>query len=110
MVLVLQITQNERDEELMETLRSYFGNGGIDRVSSTSSALNFKISSFSFIYEKIIPFFRQHPIIGVKSEDFYDWVKVAELMKNNKHRTPEGLDQIRKIKEGMNKGRYLEDS
>jgi hypothetical protein len=46
-VLVLQITQNERDEELMETLRSYFGNGGIDRVSSTSSALNFKISSFS---------------------------------------------------------------
>jgi hypothetical protein len=31
-------------------------------------------------------------------------------MKNNKHRTPEGLDQIRKIKEGMNKGRYLEDS
>ncbi len=66
-VLVLQITQNERDKELLETIRSYFGNGGIERVSSTSSALNFKISSFSFIYEKIIPFFRQHPIIGVKS-------------------------------------------
>lgn len=110
MVLVLQITQNERDKELLETIRSYFGNGGIERVSSTSSALNFKISSFSFIYEKIIPFFRQHPIIGVKSEDFFDWVKVAELMKDNKHCTSEGLDQIRQIKEGMNKGRNLDDS
>lgn len=109
-ILVLQITQNERDEKLLETIRSYFGNGGISMVSSTNSALNFKISSFSFIYAKIIPFFRQHPIIGVKSEDFYDWVKVAELMKENKHRTPEGLNQIRKIKEGMNKGRSREDN
>nr|YP_009262004.1 GIY-YIG endonuclease [Chrysoporthe austroafricana]AMX22079.1 GIY-YIG endonuclease [Chrysoporthe austroafricana] len=106
-VLVLQITQNERDEELMKTIISYLGSGVLERIPS-NSILNVKVSSFSFIYEKILPLFRKHPILGVKSADFNDWVKVAELIKDNKHRTPEGLDEICKIKEGMNKGRLIE--
>lgn len=71
MVLVLQITQNERDEELMKTIISYLGSGVIQRDPG-NNALNVKVSSFSFIYEKIIPLFREHPIMGVKSEDFED--------------------------------------
>ena len=47
----------------------------------------------------------KYPIMGVKAADFQDWCKVAELMKTKKHLTPEGLDQIRKIKAGMNMGR-----
>ena len=35
-------------------------------------------------------------------------MKVAELIKDNKHRTLEGLYQIRQIKEGMNKGRSID--
>jgi hypothetical protein len=57
--------------------------------------------------EKIIPFFVKYSIIGVKSLDFYDWCKVAELMKEKKHLTNEGLTQIRKIKAAMNTGRKI---
>jgi hypothetical protein len=37
--------------------------------------------------------------------DYLDWCKVAELMQNKEHLTASGLDQIRKIKAGINKGR-----
>jgi hypothetical protein len=37
--------------------------------------------------------------------DYEDFCKVAELMKNKAHLTQEGLNQILKIKDGMNKGR-----
>ena len=43
--------------------------------------------------------------IGTKSKDFDDFCKVANMMKEGKHLTVEGLDQIRKIKAGMNTGR-----
>jgi len=34
-----------------------------------------------------------------------DFVKVAKLMKEKAHLSPEGLELIRRIKSGMNKGR-----
>lgn len=43
--------------------------------------------------------------MGIKSKDFNDFVKIAELMKNKAHLTSEGLDKIRKIQIEMNKGR-----
>jgi len=54
---------------------------------------------------KIIPFFSKYPIEGVKAKDFDDFCKVAELMKSKVHLTSDGLEQIRKIKSGMNRGR-----
>ena len=46
-----------------------------------------------------------HPLIGIKQNDFKDWCKIAKLMLNGSHLTNEGLNQIRTIKNGMNKGR-----
>jgi hypothetical protein len=40
----------------------------------------------------------------VKSEDFADFCKVVDIMKVKGHLTVEGLDQIHKIKAGMNTG------
>jgi hypothetical protein len=68
-------------------------------------AVNFVVSRFSDITEKIIPFFDKYPLVGVKRLDYLDFVKVAELMKEKAHLTAEGLEQIRVIKAGMNRGR-----
>jgi hypothetical protein len=43
--------------------------------------------------------------MGVKSKDFDDFKKVALLMKEGSHKTKEELEQIEKIKLGMNRGR-----
>ena len=58
-----------------------------------------------FRSDKIIPFFEKYPIKGVKALDYADFCKVAELMKNKAHLTEHGLEEIRKIKSGMNRGR-----
>lgn len=55
--------------------------------------------------DKLLPFFQKYPIQGVKLQDYFDFVSVIELMKNKVHLTEEGLDHIRKIKSGMNRGR-----
>lgn len=67
----------------------------------------FQVTKFSDITDKILPFFKEYPVIGSKSEDYNDWLKVVELMKNKAHLTKEGLDSIRLIKAGMNRGRNL---
>ena len=64
--------------------------------------VNFHVRRLSDNLTKIIPFFLQYPILGVKSQDFQDWCKVAYLMKDKKHLTWAGLKEIRRIKSLMN--------
>jgi len=44
---------------------------------------------------------------GTKALDFADFKRAAELIENKAHLTPEGLEEIRKIKMGMNSKREL---
>ena len=103
--LVFQITQHSRDEELMKSLVSYFKCGRYAYRSKENEALgDFIVTKFEDIL-KIISFFENYPIIGVKALDFADWCKAAELMKKGAHLTSEGLEKIKKIKIGMNRGK-----
>lgn len=104
--LLFQITQDGRDELLMESLITYFGCGRVVKnVEHNGSKVYFYVTKFSDIRDIIIPFFRQYNILGVKLYDFEDWCRVGEIIKTKDHLTKEGLDQILKIKEGTNKGR-----
>lgn len=100
--LNFKLTQHYRDELLMRSLIEYFNCG---KVYLRADAFDFRVTKFADIENKIIPFFNKYPILGVKSKDFEDWSKVTDMMKENKHLTIEGLEQIKKIKAGMNKGR-----
>lgn len=61
-------------------------------------AVNFCVLKFSDIESKIIPFFNEYPIVGIKSKYFEGFCTVAELMKNKEHLSPEGLEKVRQIK------------
>jgi hypothetical protein len=54
-------------------------------------------------------FWQDHSLLyaieGVKANDFSDFCKVAELMKNKDHITEAVLEEIRLIKAVMNRGR-----
>lgn len=104
--LVFSITQHIRDQALMNNLISCLGCGNI-KHHEKHSWLRLIVTKFSDIDEKIIPIFREYKILGDKFRDFQDWCKVAELMKNKAHLTPSGLEEIRKLKGGMNTGRSL---
>jgi hypothetical protein len=72
---------------------------------TNGSAVEYIVTKFSDITDKIIPFFDKYPLEGKKLLDFKDFCRVASLMKDKVHLTKAGLEQIKEIKNGMNDGR-----
>nr|ATI20254.1 LAGLIDADG endonuclease [Juglanconis oblonga] len=99
--LIFTVTQHIRDELLMKCLNEYFGYGKLRRIRDV---YEFQVFKFSDV-EKSLAFFEKYPILGDKAKDFSDFSIVASLMKNKVHLTETGVAKIRKIKEGMNRGR-----
>jgi hypothetical protein len=64
------LTQHKRDENLMKSFESYLGCGTMERTSR--DVVNFNVRKLSDIMTIIIPFFKEHPILGEKSKDFKD--------------------------------------
>lgn len=104
-ILNFSISQHSRDAELMKSLAKHFG-CGIYYPRYNRNVGEFQVRTFSDILEYIIPFFEKYPIVGVKYLDYLDFCRIAKLMKESKHLTKDGLEEIRIIKAGMNTGRY----
>jgi group I intron endonuclease len=105
-LLSFDIAQHSRDEQLMNYLVSYFDCGKV-RKRPNQLAVDYIVTKIEDLTEKVIPFFEKYPIIGVKALDFQDFCKAAELMKTKAHLRASGLEQIRKLKAGMNRGRQM---
>jgi len=100
-VLRLQLSQHSRDNILLKSLISYLGCGRVEE-NEKYSASYYVVSKFDDIIEKVIPFFDKHQIEGVKSSDFQTFKKIALLMQEKQHLTPEGLEKIKSLRSGMN--------
>jgi hypothetical protein len=107
--LRFRITQDQRDIRLMENLVKYFECGKIYKYNG-KFAVNLTIVDFSDITNIIVPFFKEYPLVGIKLYDYLDWCKIHKLMINRSHLTVEGINSIREIKYGMNKGRGVSNS
>ena len=102
--LVFRVTQHIRDKSLMRSFILYLDCGKVYKKTS-KDAVDFMVTGFSDLTDKVIPFLCEYPILGKKYKDYKDFCIVGELMKDNKHLSKEGLEQILKIKAGMNTGR-----
>lgn len=100
--LVFQLTQHSRDEKLMRSFIDFFDCGNVFKDGNN---FVFRVTKFNDVESKIIPFFRNYLILGVKYEDFKDFCLVASLVQQKKHLTALGLDEICEIKARMNRGR-----
>jgi hypothetical protein len=65
------ITQHSRDLILLENFISFFNCGRLKK-DNRNPVHYFIVSNVQDITEKIIPFFQEYKILGVKSEDFND--------------------------------------
>ena len=99
--LVFKISQHQRDKNLLELIAKYFNCGKV--VYHSEKAKVFKVGNFVDINNKILPNFKAHSIQGIKLLDYQDFCEVATLISEGKHLSPEGLSQIIKIKDRMNK-------
>ena len=95
--LIFGVTLHIRDKEVIQALASYFtflNCKGFDSltvkpytISITKHSVSLHIRRFSEIVNVVIPFFDKHHILGVKSLDFADFKKVAEIVQNKGHLT-----------------------
>ena len=106
--LRFRISQHSRDYILMQKIAEYFGSGKIYKYGG-KHAVSLTVVEFEPITNTLIPFLNENPIIGIKLYDYMDWCKIHSLMFNRSHLTVEGINSIRKIKSGMNRGRDIED-
>lgn len=102
--LSFKVSQHLRDELLLRSFISFFGCGLFNYHGSKNRKSGvFIVRKFADISDKILPFFKNHEIRGIKREDFEDWSKVVELIRAKAHLTEAGVEKIRGIKSGMNR-------
>jgi hypothetical protein len=87
------IGQHTRDKLLIKHFVSIFKCGHIIERKN-KKYIEYVITKFEDIYHKIIPFFKKHKIEGIKSRDFQDFCKGAELIAKKAHLTEEGLNKL----------------
>jgi hypothetical protein len=105
--LIFSISQHARDKVLLTTFIEYLGCGRIEKASTRPDEVNFVVSKFSDIKEKIIPFFKTNPLEGIKNRDLLDFVEVANIIEAKGHLTLEGVNKINSLKSGMNSSRVI---
>ncbi len=105
--LSFTIAQHTRDKLLLESFINYLGCGRYVAPHNKEAGA-FVIRKFKDIESKLIPFLNKYPLSSNKAKDFEDFKRVAQIIKEKKHLTQPGLDEILEIRSGMNKGRKWE--
>jgi LAGLIDADG endonuclease len=91
----------------MNLIKDYLNSGIIEKVSTRPNSVTFVVYKNSDILTKIIPFFKENNLLGVKLLDFNDFIKTSELISKNKHLDLKGIEEIYSIKKSMNSKRIL---
>jgi hypothetical protein len=107
-IMSFSICQHVKDELLLSKFIDYLGCGKIEKASTRPNEVTFVTYKFSDIRDKIIPFFQNYPLHGIKSMDYRDFCEIAKLMENKSHLTLDGLNKIKSLKSGMNRGRIYD--
>ena len=92
--LRFRITQHIRDGHILGLIAEYLDCGKV-YIRSTSLACDLVVNNFPDNINKIIPFFKKHPIGTIKENDYRDFTLAAELITNKAHLTLEGLAKIK---------------
>ena len=82
-------------------VESYFGCGAI-RSDPGDKTVKWEVRSLGLILGRVIPHFREWPLLSAKQADFESFASICERMDRGEHRANEGLIEIVKIASGMN--------
>ncbi len=96
----------EKDKEILYELQKFFGCGNVyfqrDVRKNHQHCFRFEVGKREDLERIIIPFFRLHPLrFPSKRRDFKLFCDLFIRIKNNEHRTAEGLKNLLQIKQQM---------
>lgn len=95
------ISLNQRNLELIKSLRDYFSCGGI-RFSRGDNTYKYEVRSIDDLTEKIIPHFEKYPLQGDKRRDFETFKKICQMVRQNWHLSKKYLPEIIDLAYSMN--------
>ncbi len=96
-----------RDEELLWKIRNTLECGNVyfqkEQRKNHTQCYRYTANSQKDIFERIIPFFKQHPLqTASKSASFKTFCEIADLVQQGKHLSADGVEKIRALKQKMN--------
>ena len=97
------VVQHQRDIKVLQALKKHFG-CGVVRVNH-GDRMAYRVRAMDHLVERIVPFFMAHTLKTRKNIDFLKFRDVVLLMQQGIHLTPEGVERIRRVAAGMNRGR-----
>lgn len=98
--LSFSLPQHSRDLDLMLKIQEFLGWGKIYEIDSYVHLTITRRSEINNLINIL-----KGELRGTKKLDFEDFVKIQEIVNKDLHKTKEGLAQIIKIKNSMNRGR-----
>jgi hypothetical protein len=101
--LMFEIELREDDEPILREIQRVLDCGNIYRLEYKRYAkwrphVKLKVSNFSDISQKIIPFFQRYPPQAKKRQQFEKFCLAAELIQTKQHLSANGIQQIRALK------------
>ncbi len=101
--LLFEIELREDDQLILNEIQKALDCGNIyhleyARYAKWRSHVKYKVSNFSDISRKIIPFFKAHPLRAKKRFQFEKFCMVAEMMHRKEHLTTQGIEKIESIR------------
>jgi hypothetical protein len=107
------VTQGARSVSCLYELREFFGVG---QVLPNTRMDNHREHLFRYVVQRrvdlletIIPFFEEHPMRSSKQKDFDKFARCVRLISAGRHLTIDGLIEIARITETMNRRKSRHD-
>ena len=97
------VVQHEKDVQVLHAIKAYFNCGVVRRNHGDRMA--YRVRGLEHLSQKIIPFFEQHTLRTKKQVDFLKFRQVLLKIQVGDHLTAQGIEEIRIIKEQMNRGK-----
>ncbi len=101
------VAQGASSRKVLEDLVRFFGCG---RVYANARYDNHREHMFRYVVrplgdlrDVIVPFFREHPLRTSKRDNFEKFATIIELMGERRHLSVEGMAEIARIQETMNR-------
>lgn len=97
-----RVTQHERDLIILKRIIDSMGCGTMVKPSGDRDRYNISVANISDLVNIVIPLFEKHPLYGAKQEEFLDFCKGINIIKDKGHLTSEGLKALKKLVDAMN--------
>jgi len=75
---------------------------GFIRPDRSDKTLKFEVRNVRDLVQKVLPHFRNYPLLSAKQQDVERFGRICELVLQNQHLEREGFAEIVRIAMGMN--------